>query len=68
MKRTGAWVEWCELQVNDFVREYCPVLDSGDVDGATLAVDAEDAPDDVQEQEDCERWSRAIGNRYAGRN
>lgn len=62
-----AWEQWCEIEVNQHVREFCPELDSGDVKGATLKIVPEEAPDDVQEQEDCDRWARSAGLRNSGR-
>lgn len=55
-----AWDQWCEMEVNDRVREYCPELDSGDVKEMTgLQIRPQAAPDDIQEIEDCDRWARA---------
>lgn len=53
--------QWCGIQVDQHVREFCPELDSGDVKGVMLMVKPEPAPDDVQEQEDCDRWARSAG-------
>lgn len=62
-----SWAEWCEAEVHAWIQEYAPTLwDMFDGQKVKLEIDAEDAPDDVQEQEDCDRWARAAGLRYGG--
>ncbi len=58
---TASWNCLCEWAVNEHVKECCPELHIGDVtELVALEIYPEAAPDEVKEQEQCDRWARSV--------